>query len=89
MPSVKADLRPLDIEAGNEDNDPLSTVPADTVEGCRVYWSVMEGDTCSAILDKFELTIDQFYQMNPAVMGDCTKMQLGLSYCVVPPTPFT
>ncbi|ORY12427.1 hypothetical protein BCR34DRAFT_663821 [Clohesyomyces aquaticus] len=69
-------------KVGNENNDPLTVVPADTIVNCRVYWSVMEGDTCAAILDNFELTIAQFYEMNPSVESDCKKMQLGTSYCV-------
>ncbi|KAF2741655.1 carbohydrate-binding module family 50 protein [Sporormia fimetaria CBS 119925] len=68
-----------------ENNDPMTTVPADTVLDCAVYWTVMEGDSCAAILDRFELTIGQFFRMNPSVSSGCETMKLGLSYCVYYP----
>jgi hypothetical protein len=69
-------------KVGNQVNNPWFTVPADTITNCRVYWSVMPGDTCAAILNKFELPIAEFNEMNPSVGSDCKKMQLEVSYCV-------
>jgi len=42
----------------------------------------LDGWTCADILDKFSLTIAQFFKYNPDVNNDCSGLWLGYRYCV-------
>lgn len=38
---------------------------------------------CATILDNFELSMDNFYKMNPSVGSDCSGLALGAYYCIL------
>ncbi|KAJ5805374.1 uncharacterized protein N7503_002976, partial [Penicillium pulvis] len=46
------------------------------------YYLVKSGDTCSAILLEYSITIAQFYTWNPSVGSSCNYMDLDEYYCV-------
>lgn len=46
------------------------------------YYLVKSGDSCSAILSEYNITLAQFYSWNPSVGSDCTTMLSGYYYCV-------
>ncbi len=47
---------------------------------CIQYYSVVSGDTCWQISNRFSLTLDQFRAMNPGI--NCDNLQIGQSVCV-------
>ncbi|KAI8963340.1 carbohydrate-binding module family 50 protein [Daldinia sp. FL1419] len=54
------------------------------VDNCKTTYSVVSGDTCNAIISKFNnsFTLDQFYAMNPQVAKDCSNLYPGEQVCV-------
>ncbi|KAI0850524.1 carbohydrate-binding module family 50 protein [Daldinia vernicosa] len=54
------------------------------VANCKTTYSVVSGDTCNAIISKFNntFTLDQFYAMNPQVAKDCSNLYPGEQVCV-------
>ncbi|KAL5387455.1 hypothetical protein PMIN02_008148 [Paraphaeosphaeria minitans] len=56
------------------------------VADCTRFHTVVDGDTCGAILTTYGLSLAQFYAWNPAVGSECTGMWLSYSYCVAAPT---
>ncbi|KAF7535861.1 hypothetical protein G7054_g5004 [Neopestalotiopsis clavispora] len=58
------------------------------VEDCDHSIDVYEDGfpTCDEILSQFDLTIAQFYEMNPSVGVDCSGMWAGYVYCVGTPS---
>ncbi|KAK3679998.1 hypothetical protein LTR78_000375 [Recurvomyces mirabilis] len=56
------------------------------VEGCEVYHTVVDGDSCYGIETTYDITVSQFYAWNPSVGSDCTGMWLGYAYCVKGPS---
>jgi hypothetical protein len=49
---------------------------------CSRNYTVVSGDTCSAIETKFGITFAQFYEWNPTMGNDCQTLYAGRSYCV-------
>ncbi|KAK5807559.1 hypothetical protein VI817_001817 [Penicillium citrinum] len=49
---------------------------------CNKWFYTTDGTTCDGILDKFGLTIAQFYSWNPAVGPTCTGLWLEVYVCV-------
>ncbi|KAF2126083.1 carbohydrate-binding module family 50 protein [Dothidotthia symphoricarpi CBS 119687] len=52
---------------------------------CTDFADVPKDFTCSDVLDVFELTIAQFYRMNPAVGPDCSNLWTEQAYCMASP----
>ncbi|KAF9559712.1 hypothetical protein CPC08DRAFT_637416, partial [Agrocybe pediades] len=50
--------------------------------GCTQYYTVISGDSCSAIDSQFGITLAQFITMNPEVNSGCTNIAVGSTYCV-------
>lgn len=69
---------------------PSNVAPGTITDGCTSYYTVVSGDSCSAIESKFSITIAQITTWNPEINSQCTNIQLGLAYCVAssltPPT---
>lgn len=61
---------------------PPAPTAAGQVDGCTLWTPIDNGTTCAAVLVNYDLTIDQFYQMNPTVKSDCSGLFLGTYYCV-------
>ncbi|KAI0714387.1 hypothetical protein C8T65DRAFT_644159 [Cerioporus squamosus] len=54
-------------------------------QGCKEYYTVVSGDTCEVIDNKFGITLAKFIQWNPEIDSQCTNLQLGVQYCVSGP----
>jgi len=66
---------------------------------CVKWHTVVEGDSCASVADKYFITMSQFFAWNPAVSTDCkTNFWKNQAYCVgtsgsisvsrsAPPTP--
>ncbi|KAH9866826.1 hypothetical protein J1614_008519 [Plenodomus biglobosus] len=52
---------------------------------CTNFADVPESFTCSDVLDFFELSLAQFYTMNPAVGSDCSNLWTQQAYCISSP----
>lgn len=49
---------------------------------CDQWYTVVSGDSCSAIESKFKITFDQLFQWNPAVGDDCHYLDVGFAICI-------
>ncbi|KAK4128906.1 carbohydrate-binding module family 50 protein [Parathielavia appendiculata] len=63
------------------------TPPAPTHSGqpadCDTWHVVVSGDSCQSVADGAGISLNQFYDWNPAVSRDCaTNFWLGQAYCV-------
>ncbi|KAH9480415.1 LysM domain-containing protein [Psilocybe cubensis] len=61
---------------------PSNVAPGTITTGCTSYYTVVSGDTCSAIESRFGITMTQLTAWNPEINSQCTNIQLGLAYCV-------
>ncbi|KAF9465228.1 hypothetical protein BDZ94DRAFT_1281595 [Collybia nuda] len=61
---------------------PPNVAPGTITTGCTEYYTVVSGDTCSAIDTEFGLTLVQFIAMNPEISSTCNNLALGEAYCV-------
>ncbi|EEU41641.1 uncharacterized protein NECHADRAFT_87919 [Fusarium vanettenii 77-13-4] len=51
-------------------------------EGCTKYYAVVPPQTCQEVLDANNLTIAEFYAMNPSIGAECTTLWPNYRYCV-------
>lgn len=50
---------------------------------CSKTYKVTSGDTCSAIAQKFHISINNLYDWNSSInRGSCNNLHIGKSYCV-------
>ncbi|CAO2650794.1 Nn.00g020860.m01.CDS01 [Neocucurbitaria sp. VM-36] len=50
---------------------------------CVRWHTVVDGDNCASVADKYFITMEQFFTWNPAVSKDCTtNFWLDQAYCV-------
>ncbi|KAF7159652.1 hypothetical protein CNMCM5623_005032 [Aspergillus felis] len=50
---------------------------------CDAFYKVQPGNYCYQIMTTYgNFTLDQFYQWNPAVKGDCSGLQAGYYVCI-------
>ena len=59
-----------------------TTTPSGTTAKCYKYYTVVSGDTCSGIDQKFGITFAQLQGWNPSLKSDCSNLLLGDAYCV-------
>ncbi|KAF7334663.1 hypothetical protein MVEN_02296800 [Mycena venus] len=50
--------------------------------GCSQTYTVVSGDTCSAIESKTGVSDAQLHSLNPAINSGCTNLQIGQVLCV-------
>ncbi|KAJ6586053.1 hypothetical protein B0H19DRAFT_926346, partial [Mycena capillaripes] len=50
--------------------------------GCAQTYTVVSGDTCSAIESKTGVSDAQLHALNPAINSGCTNLQVGQTLCV-------
>ncbi|KAF2465000.1 uncharacterized protein BDR25DRAFT_91972 [Lindgomyces ingoldianus] len=56
--------------------------------GCRQTLLVKSGDYCQLLADENNLTLQEFYALNPSIdTNNCPNLILGCSYCVKGPGP--
>ncbi|OAA41492.1 LysM domain-containing protein [Beauveria brongniartii RCEF 3172] len=53
-----------------------------TVKDCKSWYVVANGDTCQKVVDKYGISLAQFYSWNPSVGSDCRLLQAGYAVCV-------
>jgi len=51
-------------------------------QGCAKWYTIVTGDGCASVEQKFSLSASQFFALNPEVKTDCTNLGLGEAYCV-------
>ncbi|TFK97143.1 hypothetical protein BDV98DRAFT_476878, partial [Pterulicium gracile] len=49
---------------------------------CRQFYTVIGGDICWNIAQRFGVSFDQLISWNPAVNSGCTNLQIGQQLCV-------
>ncbi|KAJ7312741.1 hypothetical protein DFH08DRAFT_626896, partial [Mycena albidolilacea] len=50
--------------------------------GCTKTYTVVSGDTCSAIESRTGVSDAQLHAMNPSINSGCTNLQIGQVLCV-------
>ncbi|KAJ7886779.1 hypothetical protein B0H14DRAFT_2434036 [Mycena olivaceomarginata] len=50
--------------------------------GCAQTYTVVSGDTCSAVESKTGVSDTQLHALNPAINSGCTNLQIGQTLCV-------
>ncbi|PYH34135.1 uncharacterized protein BO87DRAFT_435923 [Aspergillus neoniger CBS 115656] len=49
---------------------------------CRNAYTVVEGDTCSAVSVVNSISLTDFYFLSPEIDANCTNLELGQAYCI-------
>jgi hypothetical protein len=66
-----------------QESSPAGQTFPDTVWNCSGWHTIVDGDSCWTIQQKYNITAAQFLQWNPSVSADCkTNFWLKYSYCV-------
>ncbi|PNP85446.1 hypothetical protein FNYG_01275 [Fusarium nygamai] len=52
------------------------------VKGCKSFYQVHSGDGCWDIAHDNKISLDDFYQWNPAVKTDCSGLQPDYNVCI-------
>ncbi|KAL3476524.1 LysM domain protein [Aspergillus californicus] len=63
-------------------SSPYSPQRTGTAANCNNYYFVENGDSCSAILSEYEISIAELYSWNPSIGADCSTMEYGYYVCV-------
>ncbi|PPQ83437.1 hypothetical protein CVT25_007028 [Psilocybe cyanescens] len=61
---------------------PTNAAAGSAPSGCARWYTIVMGDGCTSVEQKFSLTAAQFFTLNPEVKTDCTNLGLGEAYCV-------
>ena len=66
-----------------ESQSAKNAAPGDV--NCR-YWAETGEDvnyyTCTELAERYEITVDKFFQLNPGVDEDCSNLKPSTEYCV-------
>lgn len=60
---------------------PVPTQPG-TPLTCTTYHHYVEGDSCEAVLEAYDLDLATLYKWNPGIGEDCSTVWLGYKICV-------
>ncbi|KAJ5645771.1 hypothetical protein N7490_002143 [Penicillium lividum] len=52
---------------------------------CSEYYTVVSGDSCSAIEVEYSITFAEFLLWNPSIGSNCQYLDVGQQYCVAGP----
>lgn len=66
---------------------PTNTAPSGPhasgeISNCTAWFAPDAYDTCKSILDIYEMSFANFYNMNPSVGPDYSGLAVGTNYCV-------
>ena len=61
---------------------PSNVAPGTITTNCTGYYTVVSGDSCSAIETKYNITDTLFHAMNPELTSTCTNLIVGDAYCI-------
>jgi LysM repeat protein len=56
--------------------------PVNTSTTCAQTYNVVEGDTCYAIATTNNISLDQFFALNPTIDQKCTALAIGQEVCI-------
>jgi len=65
----------------SEDNADVALVARDDAK-CAVEYTVVAGDICSVIVDKYKIDLDTLYSLNSAINHDCTNLVINQVLCI-------
>lgn len=66
-----------------QDQSPTGPTHSNIAKNCNAFHTVVDGDGCWSIENKYGISHDDFISWNPDVSDDClTNFWLGSSYCV-------
>ncbi|GIZ44486.1 hypothetical protein CKM354_000768300 [Cercospora kikuchii] len=60
---------------------PTNAAPSSNAR-CGKWYEVVSGDTCDIVSIRHELSLRDFYFLNPHIDSECTNLWLATSYCV-------
>ncbi|KAF7313091.1 hypothetical protein MKEN_00994900 [Mycena kentingensis (nom. inval.)] len=60
----------------------VSGTPLQTRQSCSSTYSVVSGDTCSAIEGRFGVSDATLHALNPSINSGCTNLQIGQVLCL-------
>lgn len=63
---------------------PPGVIPYGTTLGCGKWYTVKQYDTCQLLLVAAQISLDLFLAINPSVNANCTNLDIGFSYCMLP-----
>ncbi|OGE49080.1 hypothetical protein PENARI_c023G09001 [Penicillium arizonense] len=61
--------------------NPTETLPG-TIDTCKKYYKVANGDGCYDIAAAHDITLNNFYSWNPSVKDDCSGLKFDSYVCV-------
>ncbi|KDR74914.1 hypothetical protein GALMADRAFT_123583 [Galerina marginata CBS 339.88] len=61
---------------------PTNAAAGSAPSGCAKWYTIVSGDGCPSVEQKFGLSAIQFFALNPEVKTDCTNLGLGEAYCL-------
>ncbi|KAJ6503696.1 hypothetical protein C8R45DRAFT_1185524, partial [Mycena sanguinolenta] len=61
---------------------PPANIAAGTLTNCTTYYTIASGDTCTAIDEKYDISLSDLLRWNTALTSACTTIQLNEAYCV-------
>jgi hypothetical protein len=64
-----------------------SPVQAGMTNGCDDFYLVKSGDTCNGISSSYRLSLNVFFEWNPAIGTSCSSLWAGYYVCVGLATP--
>ncbi|RDW75010.1 hypothetical protein BP6252_06152 [Coleophoma cylindrospora] len=59
-----------------------SNVAPETTGCCIEFYEALEGDSCTSIELRFNITLGEFQALNPGLNADCSNLLSHVSYCV-------
>lgn len=62
-----------------------SPIQPGMVKGCTQFHDIKTTTTCKAVLDRYKITMANFFKWNPAVRSDCSNLWSGTWACVKGP----
>ncbi|KAI0521261.1 hypothetical protein F5B22DRAFT_643989 [Xylaria bambusicola] len=52
------------------------------IKNCDKCYKVVEGDSCSGIIDSNTISLAELHAWNPDLNPSCTNLEIGYNYCV-------
>ncbi|KAK7039900.1 hypothetical protein R3P38DRAFT_2696023 [Favolaschia claudopus] len=61
---------------------PTNAAAGSAPSGCARWYTIVNGDGCTSVEQKFALTQSQLFALNPELAPDCRNLALDEAYCV-------
>jgi len=79
---INVGSKPTDTAAPEPTSSPSDEDCDDSVPECDEYDVPVLGDNCYKVSERHNLTLEQFYQLNPELDETCQNLYAGKQYCV-------